>query len=109
MDQSLISVIIPIYNMEQYLERCLDSVLNNTYRNLEIICVDDGSTDSSLEILRRWEEKDPRIVVITKENGGVSSARNAGLDRMAGDYVSFVVSDEFVHPQYFEALLFAVT
>ena len=102
--EPLISVIIPVYNMEQYLERCLDSVIGNTYRNLEILCVDDGSTDRSLEILRAYEEKDSRIIVIAKENGGVSSARNAGLDRMTGEFVTFIDSDDFVHPQFFEIL-----
>ena len=108
MKEPLISVIIPIYNMEFYLERCVDSVLNNTYQNLEVICVDDGSTDHSMEILRRYEAADPRIVVIAKENGGVSSARNAGLDRMTGEYVTFIDSDDFVHPQYVELLYRAV-
>ena len=103
--EPLISVIIPIYNMELYLPRCLDSVLNNTYRNLEVICIDDGSKDRSLEILRRYEAADPRIVVIEKENGGVSSARNAGLERMKGEYVTFVDPDDYIHPQYFEILL----
>ncbi len=102
---ALISVIIPIYNMEPYLSRCLDSVLENTYRDLEVICVDDGSTDKSQEILRDYESKDPRVVVIAKENGGVSSARNAGLDRVTGEYVSFVDPDDLVHPQCFEFLL----
>ena len=101
---ALISVIIPIYNMELYLARCLDSVLSSTYRNLEVICIDDGSTDSSAEILRGYAGKDSRIVPIFKENGGVSSARNAGLDRMSGDYVSFVDPDDLVHPQCFELL-----
>lgn len=101
---SVISVIIPIYNMEAYLARCLDSVINNTYRNLEIICIDDGSKDGSLEILRQYEKKDSRIVVIAKENGGVSSARNAGLDRMRGEFVTFIDSDDIVHPQYFEVM-----
>lgn len=105
----VISVILPIYNMEAYLARCLDSVLNNTYRNLEVICVDDGSRDRSLEILRQYEKEDSRIVVIAKENGGVSSARNAGLDRMTGTYFSFIDPDDFVHPQYFELLLRAMT
>lgn len=105
MDQSLISVIIPVYNMELYLQRCLDSVLNNTYRNLEIICIDDGSKDRSLEILQRYAAADPRVVVIGKENGGVSSARNAGLDRMSGEYVTFIDPDDYVHPQFFEILL----
>lgn len=102
--EALISVIIPIYNMEAYLARCLDSVLNNTYRNLEVLCVDDGSTDGSAQILRAYAEKDSRIVPIFKENGGVSSARNAGLDRVTGEYVTFVDPDDYVHPQYVELL-----
>ena len=109
MEQPLISVIIPVYNTELYLERCLDSVLNNTYRNLEVLCIDDGSIDHSLEILHRYERADQRVVVIEKENGGVSSARNAGLDRMTGEYVTFVDSDDFIHPQYFECLHYAIT
>ena len=104
----LISVIIPVFNMEAYLTRCLDSVLANTYQNLEILCVDDGSKDRSLEILREYAEKDPRIIVIAKENGGVSSARNAALDRISGDYIAFIDPDDFVHPQYFELLLHAL-
>ena len=103
--EPLISVIIPVYNMEAYLARCLDTIITNTYQNLEILCVDDGSKDNSLEILQEYGAKDPRIVVIAKENGGVSSARNAGLDRMTGKYVTFVDPDDFVHPQYFELLL----
>lgn len=106
--EALISVIIPIYNMEAYLGRCLDSVLNNTYRNLEVICVDDGSKDRSLEILRDYAAQDKRVLVVTKENGGVSSARNAALDRMQGEYFSFVDPDDFIHPQYFELLMHAI-
>ncbi|MBE7006057.1 MAG: glycosyltransferase family 2 protein [Ruminococcaceae bacterium] len=105
----LISVILPIYNMELYLERCLDSILGSSYHNLEIICVDDGSKDGSLEILRRYEAADPRVIVIAKENGGVSSARNAGLDRMTGAFVSFIDPDDFIHPRYFELLFRALT
>ncbi len=105
MTMPLISVIIPVYNVERYLARCLDSVIQNTYRNLEIICVDDGSTDGSPEILRDYAQRDARITVITKENGGVSSARNAGLDRMTGEFVTFIDSDDFVHPQYFELFI----
>ena len=105
MQTPLISVIIPVYNVEAYLPRCLDSVIQNTYRNLEIICVDDGSTDGSPEILRDYAQRDARITLITKENGGVSSARNAGLDRATGEFVAFIDSDDFVHPQYFELLL----
>ncbi len=106
--EPLISVILPIYNMEAYLGRCLDSILASSYINLEIICVDDGSSDSTAEILRAYAEKDSRIIVITKENGGVSSARNAGLDRMTGEYVTFVDPDDYVHPQYFEFLYLAL-
>ncbi len=103
----LISVIIPIYNMEKYLARCLDSVLSNSYKNLEVICIDDGSKDSSPAILRSYAEKDSRVVVISKENGGVSSARNAGLDRITGDYVALVDPDDLIHPQFFELMLLA--
>lgn len=108
MTEPLISVILPVYNMEAYLERCLDSALNNTYRNLEIICVDDGSTDRSLEILHAYAQKDPRLIVIHKENGGVASARNAGLSRTAGEFVCFVDPDDLIHPQYFEFLFRAL-
>lgn len=100
-----ISVIIPVYNVEPYLRRCLDSVIQNTYRNLEIICVNDGSPDNCLSILREYEKQDDRIIVIDKENGGVSSARNAGLDIATGEYISFIDSDDWIHPQYFEILL----
>ena len=106
--EPLISVIIPIYNMEAYLLRCLDSILNNSYRNIEIICVDDGSQDSTPEILRAYADKDSRIVVICKDNGGVSSARNAGLDSATGDYVTFVDPDDIVHSQLFEILMSAI-
>lgn len=108
MTEPLISVILPVYNMETYLSRCLDSVLNNTYHNLEVICIDDGSRDASLEILHRYEGNDSRVIVISKENGGVSSARNAGLNRATGEYVCFVDSDDYVHPQYFELLFRAL-
>ena len=103
----LISVIVPVYNVEQYLSRCIESLLNNTYQNLEIICIDDGSTDGSLETLRRYESADFRIIVIAKQNGGVASARNAGLKVSRGDFVAFVDSDDFVHPQFIERMLAA--
>ena len=104
MEQPLISAIIPVYNMEAYLARCLDSILANTYRNLEIICIDDGSQDRSPEILHRYAEADSRVRVIAKPNGGVSSARNAGLDQISGEYISFIDPDDFVHPQFFAFL-----
>lgn len=89
------------------MSRCLDSVLNNTYRDLEVICINDGSTDKSADILRQYAEKDERIIAINQENAGVSAARNVGLDMATGDFVAFVDSDDRVHPQYFEILLFA--
>ncbi len=100
-----ISVIVPVYNVEPYLERCLDSIINNTYRNLEIICVDDGSPDGCGAILDRYAQMDERFVVIHKENGGVSSARNRGLDVAMGEYIAFIDPDDWVHPQYFQILL----
>ena len=81
MSQPLVSVLIPVYNVENYLPVCLDSVLAQTLTEMEIICVNDGSTDKSLEILREYQKKDARIQVIDKENGGLPSARNAALDR----------------------------
>lgn len=89
------------------MSRCLDSVLNNTYRNLEVICINDGSTDESEAILKRYAEKDGRVIAVNQKNAGVSAARNTGLDMATGDYVAFVDSDDWVHPQYFEILLFA--
>lgn len=100
-----ISVIVPVYNVELYLERCLDSIIHNTYKNLEIICVDDGSTDGCGGILDRYAQMDKRVVVIHRENGGVSAARNSGMDAATGDSVSFIDSDDWIHPQYFEILL----
>lgn len=103
----LISVIIPVYNVAPWLPRCLNSVIGNTYQNLEIICVNDGSTDDSLRILREYETHDSRIRIIGKENGGLSSARNAGMDIASGEFIAFIDSDDWVHPQYFELLLYA--
>ena len=103
--QKLISVIIPVYNTAPYLPRCLDSVINNDYKNLEIICVNDGSTDSSPEILRGYEKNDSRIKVFDVKNGGVSRARNTGLDNALGEYIAFVDSDDWIHRQYFDILI----
>ena len=100
-----ISVIIPIYNVEKYLKRCLDSVINQTYKNLEIILVDDGSTDSSGRICDEYAAKDKRIVIIHKENGGISDARNKGLDICTGEYISFIDSDDWIDINYFNILL----
>ena len=103
--QELISVIIPVYNVESYLARCLDSVLDNTYRNLEVICINDGSTDSCLKILQEYARKDERVLVIDQNNLGISAARNAGMDVAKGEWLAFIDSDDWVHPQYFEILL----
>lgn len=91
-----VSIIIPVYNAEKYLKKCLNSVINQTYNNVEIICVNDGSSDSSLQILQEFERKDKRIIVVDKKNGGVSSARNAGLKVSSGEYIMFLDSDDFL-------------
>lgn len=99
-----VSVIIPVYNTESYLKKCLDSIITQTYANLEIICVDDGSTDHSLDILRLYEKKDSRIKVFTQKNQGVSAARNRALDAATGKYISFVDSDDFLQWNAYEIL-----
>lgn len=105
MSQPLVSIIVPIYKVEPYLRRCLDSIVNQTYTNLEIILVDDGSPDGCPQICDEYAAKDNRIVVIHKENGGLSDARNAGLDICKGEYISFVDSDDWVDEKYIETLL----
>lgn len=101
----LISVIIPVYNVEDYLCECVDSAINQTYKNLEIILVDDGSTDSSGKICDDYAEKDERISVIHQENGGLSAARNAGLDKASGEYIYFLDSDDYIAEDTFEILI----
>lgn len=104
MDKPLISVIVPVYNVEDYLGECIDSLIHQTYKNLEIILIDDGSTDSSGGICDKYASQHSNIVVLHKENGGLSSARNAGLDIAKGYYIGFVDSDDFVHPEMYEKL-----
>ena len=104
-DVSLVSVVIPIYNVENYLHQCLDSVVNQTYRNLEIILVDDGSTDGCGAICDRYAGDDNRIRVLHTENRGLASARNAGLDEAKGDFLSFVDSDDWIESTAIESLL----
>ncbi len=106
--QPLISVIVPIYKVEQYLNRCVQSIVDQTYKNLEIILVDDGSPDNSPAMCDAWAEKDDRIRVIHKENGGVSSARNAGLDAANGAYIGFVDGDDYIEPDMYAQLLQAI-
>lgn len=105
MTKKLVSVIIPAYNIEKYIGRCLDSVLSQIYENLEIIIVDDGSSDGTGNILDDYEKRDSRIKVIHKENGGVSSARNKGLDMAVGDYIGFVDGDDIIAPEMYETLV----
>ena len=104
----LISVIVPVYKVEPYLHRCVDSILNQTYKNLEIILVDDGSPDRCGEICDEYAAKDSRIRVIHLKNSGVSVARNAGLDRCTGDYIAFVDSDDYIDPDMIQRLLLEI-
>jgi glycosyltransferase involved in cell wall biosynthesis len=99
-----ISIIIPVYNVEPYIRQCLDSALNQSYTNLEIICVDDGSTDNSGKICDEYVKKDNRIKVFHKINGGVSSARNLGLKNLTGQYVGFLDPDDWIEPNMYEIL-----
>lgn len=104
MDQPLISVIVPVHNVEAYLNECVDSIVGQTWKNLEIILVDDGSTDKSGVICDDYAAKDARVVVVHKEQGGVSSARNAGLDIAKGDFIGFVDSDDYIATNMYERL-----
>lgn len=100
-----VSVVIPVYNVEAYLKRCVDSVIGQTYQNIEIVLVDDGSTDSSGKICDEYRENCDRVRVVHQENGGVSLARNTGVDTASGDYVVFVDSDDYAMPTYVEYLV----
>lgn len=103
--ERLISVIIPIYITAAYIGRCLDSVINNSYKNLEIICVNDGSTDKSLSVLQSYTNRDKRIHIISIPNSGVSVARNTGLDFASGEFIAFIDSDDWIHKEYFKTLI----
>ena len=100
----LISVIVPIYQVEPYLDRCVKSIVNQTYKNIEIILVNDGSPDGCPAICDAWAERDSRVKVIHKENGGLSDARNAGLAVAAGELISFIDSDDWIEPDFLTAL-----
>lgn len=100
-----LSVIVPIYNVEKYLPHCIQSIINQVYQNLEIILINDGSTDLCLSICQLYEKRDSRIIVVNKTNGGLSSARNAGLDIATGDYVAFVDSDDFIDREMYSTMM----
>ena len=105
MNKPLISVIIPVYKVEEYLDECVQSVLNQTYRNLEVILVDDGSPDRCPQMCDEYAKADNRVKVVHKQNGGLSDARNAGLEIATGDYIGFVDSDDFIERNMYEVLL----
>lgn len=105
MNTPLITVIVPVYNAEKYLRRCIYSILRNTYSNLEVLCINDGSTDNSEDILLEIAKKDSRLEVFSQPNSGVAVARNYGLDKAKGDFVAFIDADDWVHKSYFEYLL----
>lgn len=108
MEYPLISVIVPVYKVEAYLDACVQSIVDQTYKNLEIILVDDGSPDQCPQMCDGWAKKDPRIMVIHKKNGGASTARNAALDIARGEYVGFIDSDDYIAENMYEELLQAI-
>ena len=105
MNEPLISVIVPVYNVEKYLRTCVDSILVQSYSALEVILIDDGSTDGSPQICDQYAQQDPRIQVIHQKNAGLSAARNAGIDICRGEYLTFIDSDDFIHERFVELLL----
>lgn len=98
----MVSIIIPVYNVSNYLKTCLESVINQTYKELEIICINDGSTDNSLEILKEYASKDKRIIIIDKKNAGVSAARNDGIEKSNGEYIFCMDSDDYIDNDFIE-------
>lgn len=99
-----VSIVIPVYNNEAYLEKCLESVINQTYNNIEIVLINDGSSDNSLKIMKNYSKKDKRIIIIDKENEGVSTARNIGIKKCSGEYITFVDSDDYLESDAIEKL-----
>ena len=104
MENELISIKVPIYNVENYLRQCLDSIVSQTYQNFECLLINDGSSDNSADICREYIEKDSRFRYFEKENVGVSSARNLGIERSKGQYITFIDSDDWVDSEYLEVL-----
>ena len=107
MENISLSIIVPVYNVENYLIRCLDSLVNQTLKEIEIICINDGSKDNSLNILEEYAKKDSRIIILNQENAGLSAARNAGMEIAKGEYIGFVDSDDWVDLDFFEKLYIA--
>lgn len=101
----LVSIIIPVYNSEKYIDRCINSIVNQTYKDIEIILIDDGSSDRSIDIINNYVNKDNRIKVYTQKNAGPSSARNYGLDVSTGDYVMFVDADDYIDKTMVEEMI----
>ena len=102
--EELVSIILPIYNAEKYLERCLESIITQTYANIEIILINDGSTDNSINIIKEYAIKDSRIIIIDKENEGVSVARNIGILKARGKYICFVDADDYIEKSMIEKM-----
>lgn len=109
MNDHLVSIIVPVYKVEDYLDVCIESIINQTYKNLEIILVDDGSPDNCPQMCDDWAKRDSRIRVIHKQNRGASAARNAGLDIARGEYIGFVDSDDYIEPNMYEILIDALS
>ena len=105
---SLISVIVPVYNVEKYLPQCLNSIINQTYKNIEVVLVDDGSTDDSGNICEEYKKNDERIIVVHQKNSGLSAARNVGIEISTGEYITFIDSDDYISPDYIENLYSAL-
>lgn len=105
MENELVSIIVPVYNVEKYLSKCINSIISQTYKNIEIILVNDGSTDESLNICQKYKRKDKRIVIVNKDNGGLSDARNFGIDKSIGKYITFVDSDDWLDEDTIEVAL----
>lgn len=102
-----VSIIVPVYNVEKYLRKCLDSLINQTLKDIEIICINDGSTDKSLEILEEYKNRDSRIILLNQENSGQSVARNRGIEIAKGEYLGFVDPDDWIDLDYYEKLYYS--
>ena len=100
----VISIIVPVYNVEKYLDRCIQSILVQSFKKFELVLINDGSTDNSLKICQKYREEDNRIVLISQPNKGLSAARNTGLENIHGEYVCFIDSDDFVEKNYLRSL-----